>query len=201
MVGFIRPNASFKLPSRGFTVPQQKQFVAPPPPRKVARPAPKVYQAPPPKRAFPSLVPPKAARKVTAPPVFNVRRPTTLVARANTYHASRDYQMRYAREQMMSRKLASENRMLKGQLAKMKKEHTAQMADYRAKIDSYEDSGVYAANSAAKSFQTQVAKATNLITPSVNGIHGFPEVSEPTSRLLAGAIGAIAILMIIGRVE
>ena len=115
----------------------------------------------------------------------------------------------YAAQQ---RKSAAEIKRLKNQIntlnadaLKTKKEYEAERAAIQKELEAYESSVLVNLNKKvgdnAKGVFEVLDKGAKLATPSINGIDGFPYVSEGVSRGLAAGLGLFAFAFLIGRVE
>jgi len=118
-------------------------------------------------------------------------------------------QVNYAAQQ---RKSAAEINRLKNQIntlnadaLKTKKEYESERAAIQKELEAYESSVLVNLNKKvgdnAKGVFEVLDKGAKLATPSINGIDGFPYVSEGVSRGLAAGLGLFAFAFLIGRVE
>jgi hypothetical protein len=115
------------------------------------------------------------------------------------YHRPRvDYNARY-------RNAVARNRALSVALAKQKadakmaaKKHADEKAKFKEMEDAYRKSPGFQFDRVSSELTKRYAKATKVISPSINGIGGM---EEKLSFAGAGLIGLLALGLIIGRVE
>lgn len=123
------------------------------------------------------------------------RRPSILMK----YHRPRvDYSARY-------RNAVARNRALSVALSKQKadakmaaKNHADEKAKFKEMEDAYRKSPGFQFDRVSSELTKRYAKATKVISPSINGIGGM---EENLSFAGAGLIGLLALGLIIGRVE
>jgi hypothetical protein len=65
----------------------------------------------------------------------------------------------------------------------------------------FKSSPLYPVDRVARDVVKRYAKATRVITPSVNGIGSIGSTTETASKIGAGLLGILVLGMIIGRVE
>jgi len=82
-----------------------------------------------------------------------------------------------------------------------KRDHAAERARLEEELRDYRLSPLTQVRNQAKGVFEAVDKASSPFTPSVNGIDGFPQIGEGTSKALAAGMALFAGLFLIGRVE
>lgn len=82
-----------------------------------------------------------------------------------------------------------------------KSDHEAERALLEEELRDYRLSPLTQIRNQAKGVFEVVDKASGPFTPSVNGMDGFPEIGEGTSKALAAGMALFAGLFLIGRVE
>ena len=82
-----------------------------------------------------------------------------------------------------------------------KRDYAAERARLEEELRDYRLSPLTQVRNQAKGVFEAVDKASSPFTPSVNGIDGFPQIGEGTSKALAAGMALFAGLFLIGRVE
>ena len=138
---------------------------------------------------------------------FRITRPTITRPRTYTPILTRysrpgiDYQARYRSEQSRARNLQTRINALNQQVAQQKSKHAKEQAKWAQEKQQYTSSPLYPVDRVARDMTKRYAKASKVITPSVNGIGSLGSVEETASKVGAGLLGILFVAMIIGRVE
>ena len=98
-------------------------------------------------------------------------------------------------------KLKRKINTLNADALRTKRDHAAERARLEEELRDYRLSPLTQVRNQAKGVFEAVDKASSPFTPSVNGIDGFPQIGEGTSKALAAGMALFAGLFLIGRVE
>ncbi len=98
-------------------------------------------------------------------------------------------------------KLKRKINTLNADALRTKRDHAAERARLEEELRDYRLSPLTQVRNQAKGVFEVVDKASSPFTPSVNGIDGFPQIGEGTSKALAAGMALFAGLFLIGRVE
>ena len=99
------------------------------------------------------------------------------------------------------RRLQMQVNKLNADALKTTKTNQEERAALENQLKDYQMSPVTQVRDNAKGLFSVVDKASRFATPSINGMNGFPSVSEESSKALAVGFGLLTALFIIGRVE
>tara|TARA_B100000287_G_scaffold6882_2_gene6671 strand:- start:7551 stop:8639 length:1089 start_codon:yes stop_codon:yes gene_type:complete len=98
-------------------------------------------------------------------------------------------------------KLKRKINKLNADALRTKRDYAAERARLEEELRDYRLSPLTQVRNQAKGVFEVVDKASSPFTPSVNGIDGFPQIGEGTSKALAAGMALFAGLFLIGRVE
>ena len=116
-----------------------------------------------------------------------------------------DYAAKYRQSQKEVARLKNQVNTINADALKTKKDYEADRQRLQNELNEYEASPLFTTTKVvgknARGMVSVLDTGAKLMTPSVNGMSGFPQVSEGMSKVAALGLGLFAVTFLIGRVE
>jgi hypothetical protein len=122
-----------------------------------------------------------------------------------SFQPKTDYAAKYRQSQKEVARLKNQVNTINADALKTKQDYEADRQRLQNELNEYEASPLFTTTKVvgknARGMVSVLDTGAKLMTPSVNGMSGFPQVSEGMSKVAALGLGLFAVTFLIGRVE